>query len=169
MFSPFICPKEAVVGRKFEQKEYITYKIVESAIVKDPKHPEEFTIERKVVEDERIPIREELNSYKSKVGLKNLLKGITTKKQMSEFVEKTSSNGEFVDLTKMPTNFDEFVQLSKSVDRIWESLPKELRKDMTKEEFVRKLTREQINDYVISEAKKRQPKKEPEKKKEEVK
>lgn len=159
MFSPFICPKEAVVGRKFNQEEYITYKIVESAIVKDPKHPEEFTIERNVVEDERIPIREELNSYKSKVGLKNLLKGITTKKQMTEFVEKTSTNGEFVDLTKMPTNFEEFVSLSKSVDRIWDSLPKELKKDMSKDEFLRKLTKDQINDYVISEAKRRQPKK----------
>lgn len=155
--SPF-CVGVVRKGRKFLIKDYISYKEIESvADGYDPKHPEQFIIEKKIVEKERVPIREYVGSFESQVGLKNLLKGIVSKKQMEDLISKTSSTGPDVDLTRIPSDSYEIEQMISNIDRVWDSIPKELRGDLTKEEFLKSMTQEKLKKYIDGEIKKLTP------------
>ena len=145
--SPFnnFAPKKA---RKAFDQEYISYIEVEK--VKegyDPSRPYEFVIEKEVIEDERIPIAASINANRNRIGLKNMLKGIVSKKQMAELIEKTQSTGGFVDATKLPDSHLAMEKLAGSIDRIWSSIPEELRGSLSKEEFLRSITADKIKAY----------------------
>lgn len=138
--------------RVFTETDYVTYKEVERIKAGfDPKHPEDFLIEKSVVEDTRVPIDEDINSYRSKVGLKNLLKGIVSKRQMAEFIEKTQSTGQNIDLIKFPDSHLAVEELAGNIDKIWDKIPAELKGSLTKEEFISSITSKKLESYVMNE------------------
>lgn len=138
----------------FTETDYVSYYERES-VSKDfnPDRPDEFTIERETVEFERVPISEEINAHRSKVGLKNLLKGIVSTRQMDDLIKKTQSSGGYFDATKLPDSHLEMERLAASIDSIWSKIPNELKGDLTKEEFIKTLTSEKLRNYVLSQVK----------------
>ena len=54
----------------------------------------------------------------------------------------------------------EFVRhaaFKENIDRVWDSIPKELRGDLTKEEFLKSMTQEKLKKYIDGEIKKLTP------------
>lgn len=148
--SPFCTTAEKIAIGNFDQ-EYVSY--IEVQKVKDgfdPERPHEFVIESEFVEDQRIPIEDELNSHRNRVGLKNMLKGIVSSRQMSDLIEKTQSNGLFVDGTHMPNSDLEMEKLVGNINKIWDSIPDDLKGDLSKEEFMASITADRIKKYVSS-------------------
>lgn len=139
-------------GFTFTETDYISYYEKES-IGKDfdPEHPDEFTIVKEFVEYDRVPIKESINAHASKVGLKNLLKGIVSKKQMDDLISKTAAVGGFFDATKLPDSQLEMEKLAGSIDSIWEKIPAELKGDLTKEEFLKTMSSEKLRRYILDE------------------
>lgn len=154
--SPFMTT-QVKVSKKFTEVDYVSYYEKES-ISKDfdPEHPDEFTIESEVVEFERIPISEEINSHRSKVGLKNLLKGIVDQRQMSNFISKSQAVGGFFDATKLPDSHLAMEELAGKIDSVWDKIPDELKGDLSKEEFIKTLTSEKLRKYVLDEVAKQE-------------
>lgn len=147
--SPFVVTEKKVASGSFD-KEYVSFYEKESiADGFDKEHPDEFLIEKKVVEFERIPIKEEINSHRNKVGLKNLLKGIVSSRQMDELVKRTQAVGGFFDATKLPDSHLEMEKLAGSIDKVWNSIPSELKGDLSKEEFIKTLSSEKIKNYIL--------------------
>lgn len=147
--SPFAACAEKK-GRVFIEKEYVTYKVVQKVAKGfDPKRPEEFLLEDEVVVDERIPIEEEINSHRNQVGLKNLLKGIVSNKQMNDLISKTQSDGKFIDLTKFPDSHLAIEDLAGRIDKIWAKIPSELKGSLTKEEFLKTMNTKKLEKYVM--------------------
>lgn len=140
---------------KFTETEYVSYyekELIADGFDKD--RPDEFLIEKKVVEFERIPISEEINSHRNKVGLKNLLKGIVSSRQMDDLIRRTQAVGGFFDATKLPDSHLEMEKLAGSVEKIWNSIPSELKGDLTKEEFIKTLSTEKLKSYILKQAEK---------------
>ena len=159
--SPF-CARAPKEGREFDQ-EYIHYYEVESVANPkdfDPEHPEEFLVEKKTVEYERLPIDEYINQFASKVGLKNELRGVISKQQMDDFIAEHQAKPGFTDLTVLPDTAFEMSELAKKVDSAWDAIPAELKGSLTKEEFMKSITSQKIIDYVVSQVPKEEPKKE---------
>jgi len=145
--SPFCTFEEKKSSGDFDQ-EYITYIEVDKvADGFDPKNPHEFLIEHEVIEDERIPIMEEINSHRSKVGLKNLLKGVVDQKQMKELISRTERSEGFIDATKLPTSHLAMEELAGKLEKVWDEIPDDLKKDLTKEEFLKSISTQKILDY----------------------
>lgn len=137
---------------KFTETDYISYYEKESVGKDfDPDHPDEFTIVKEFVEYDRVPISESINAHASKVGLKNLLKGIVSKKQMDDLISKTAASGGFFDATKLPDSQLEMERLAGSIDSLWEKIPAELKGDLTKEEFIKTMSSEKLRRYVLDE------------------
>lgn len=148
--SPFCATCEKVAKGNFDT-EYISY--IEVQKVKDgfnPDRPHEFIIESEFVEDQRIPIEDELNSHRNRVGLKNMLKGIVSSRQMSDLIEKTKSNGLFVDGTQIPSSDLKMEKLVGNINKIWDSIPADLKGDLSKEEFMASITADRIKKFVTS-------------------
>lgn len=148
--SPFCATAEKVARSDFD-KEYVSY--IEVQKVKDgfdPERPHEFIIESEFIEDQRIPIEDEINAHRNRVGLKNMLKGIVSSRQMSDLIEKTQSSGLFVDGTQMPSSDLEMEKLVGSINKIWDSIPEDLKGDLSKEEFLASITADRIKKYVSS-------------------
>lgn len=158
--SPFACSRD-FAKREYKETEYIHYMEVEE-VSKDfnPEKPSEFLIEKKIEEYERIPIDEYINSFASKVGLKNELKGIISKQQMDDYISNHKAVPGFVDLTKLPDTEFEMSQFVARTEEIWDSIPSELKGTLTKEEFLKTLTSEKIRDYITSQVEKQTPKSE---------
>lgn len=157
--NPFCC-RAPYAAKTFNETEYIHYTEVEKVAEGfDPKHPELFTVEKYPVEYERIPIHEYINSFASKVGLKNELKGIVSKKQMDDFISTHKASPGFTDLTKLPDTEFGMAELAVKLDETWESIPVELKGSLTKEEFMKTLTSQKIKDYLISQLPKKESKK----------
>lgn len=161
--SPF-CSRERFPAKKFVEKEFIHYMNVDE-VSKDfnPDKPHEFLIETHVEEYERIPIDEYINSFSSKIGLKNELKGVVSKQQMDEFISEHKAAPGFVDLTKLPDTELGMMKAAESVDDIWNDIPSELKGKMTKEEFLKTISSEKIQDFIIQDYRRRNPSPAPEK------
>lgn len=156
--NPFVA-RQSFAEVKFTETEYIHYMEVERvADGFDSKNPELFTLEKDYVEYERIPIHEYINSFASKVGLKNELKGVVSKQQMDDFITTHKASKGFTDLTKLPDTEFGMAQLVAKMDETWDSIPTALKGNLSKEDFLKSLTSQKIKDYLISQL--------PEKKKE---
>lgn len=148
--NPFLMTRKAP-EKTFTERELIKYGIQEEvADGFDSKRPADFLINRKTVVVERIPIDEYVESFASKVGLNNELKGIVTKSQMDDYIAAHSAQPGFVDLTELPDTALEMEKLAKRVDDIWESIPTELKGSLSKEQFLAQLTEEKLQEYISS-------------------
>ena len=138
------------------ETEYIRYKVVEKIVDPenfDPKNPDQFLTKEELVEVERVPIDEYISSFDSSVGLKNLLKGIVSKKQMEDFISRSAAESADIDITEFPNSELELEKLASSVDSYWDKIPSELKGSMSKEEFVKTITAKQIQAYVEAQVK----------------
>ena len=157
--SPF-CPVSQVSEKTFTEKEFIHYMEVESVSSDyDPSKPSEFLIEKSMQEYERVPIDEYINSFASKVGLKNELKGIVSKQQMDDYIATHKATAGFTDLTKLPDSELEMAKAAAKLDSIWDTIPGELKGSLTKEEFLKTLSVEKIKNYVLSQLPKQEEEK----------
>lgn len=149
--SPF-CTVRKVPVVNVSDKDFVHYMEVEEITEDyDPKKPSEFLIEKKYVEYERIPIEEYINSFASKVGLKNELKGIISKQQMDDFISTHKAQPGFVDLTALPDTVFGMEQMSKRLNEIWNDIPSDLKGTMTKEEFLKEMNSDKLKAYVMNE------------------
>lgn len=141
-------------GREFDQ-EYVRYyekEVIADPDKFDPNNPDQFLVETVATEYERLPIKEYINQFASKVGILNELRGVVSKQQMDDYIQTHQAQPGFVDLTKLPDSGFEISQLAAQVDKAWSSIPDELKGSLTKEEFLKTLTSEQIKSYIISQA-----------------
>lgn len=147
--NPFTA-RTTYIGRKFD-KEYVRYyekECIADADKFDAKNPDQFLIEKKVVEYERLPINEYVNQFSSKVGILNELKGVVSRQQMDDYITTHQARPGFTDLTKLPDTAFEISELAKKVDKAWEEIPAELKGKLTKEEFLKTLTSEKLKSYI---------------------
>ena len=136
--------------------EFVHYKVVDKIVDPesfDPKYPDQYLVKQELVEYERVPIDEYINSFDSSVGLKNLLKGIVSKKQLDDLISRTQAESADIDITEFPSSELELEKLASSVDAYWEKIPDELKGSMTKEDFVKTITSKQIQAYVEAQVK----------------
>lgn len=148
--SPFCSTLEKVAKKDFD-KDYVSY--IEVQKVKegfDPNRPHEFVIETEFIEDQRVPIEQEINAHRNRVGLKNMLAGVVSSRQMSDLIERTKSSGLFVDGSKMPNSDLEMERLVGSIDKLWDTIPSDLKGDLTKEEFISSITAEKVKKYIAT-------------------
>lgn len=151
--NPF-CARHVYKGRTYQQ-EYVRYydrEVIADAEKFDSKHPDQFLIKKVSTEYERVPIKDYVNQFASKVGILNELRGVISKQQMDDYIETHQAQPGFTDLTKLPDSAFEISKLAEQVDRAWESVPVELRGKLTKEEFMKTLTSEKIKSYIVSQA-----------------
>lgn len=149
--NPFTCTME-YEGRDYD-KEYIRYyekEVIADPDNFDPKNPDQFLITTETTEYERLPIKEYINQFASKVGILNELKGIVSKQQMEDYIETHQAQPGFTDLTQLPDTGFEISKLAEQVDRAWASIPDELKGSLTKEEFMKTLTSEKLKSYIKS-------------------
>lgn len=149
--NPFTCTME-YTGREYD-KEYVRYyekEIIADADKFDPKNPDQFLITTETTEYERLPIKEYINQFASKVGILNELRGVVSKQQMDEYIAEHQAQPGFVDLTKLPDTGFEVSQLAEKVDKVWASIPNELKGSLSKEEFLKTLTSEKLKSYIQS-------------------
>lgn len=148
--SPF-CSREPYPEIDFTEREIIHYMEVER-VSKDynPEKPHEFLIEKTYEEYERLPIDDYIDSFSSKVGLKNELKGIVSQAQMDEYISLHKAQPGFIDLTKLPDTALSMGEYAVKIDKIWSEIPDELKKGLSKEEFLKTITYKQIDEYVKS-------------------
>lgn len=145
--SPF-CTFAEKKAYDFKEREYISYIEVEKvADGYDPKNPHAFLIEKEVIEDQRVPIDDEINAHRNKVGLKNLLKGIVDQRQMKDLISRTQRSSGFIDATKIPDSHLEIEALAGKLEKVWDEIPDDLKKGLTKEEFLKTISSQKIYDY----------------------
>lgn len=152
--NPFTCTME-YSGRDYDQ-EYVRYyekEVIADAEHFDSKNPDQFLIETVPTEYERLPIKEYINQFSSKVGILNELRGVVSKQQMDDYVLAHQAKPGFSDLTSLPDSAFEIKKLADTVDRAWDSVPEELKGSLTKEEFIKTLTSEKIKNYLSSQVK----------------
>lgn len=94
------------------------------------------SLKLKVV-NETVDIKEYINSFAGEVGVANVLRKFAKTGDMSLFAQNQVI--ENVDATKLP---------EQSAEELFKSLPEDLRKDMTYEQFVKTLTGEQLKAYI---------------------
>lgn len=158
--SPFV-PSGKVFEKEFTETEFIHYMDVEEVAEGfNPEKPSEFLINTHSEEYERVPIDEYINSFASKVGLKNELKGIISSAQMDDFIANHKAKPGFVDLTKLPDSQFAMKEFSEKVESVWSSIPDELKAGLSKEEFLKQITADKLKDYVLSKMPKTDEKKE---------
>lgn len=151
MASLFHGADKPIKGRGGFDTDYVHYMELEKvADGFDPKDPSNFIIQKDVVEYERLPIDEYLAQFAPRVGLKNMLQGVLTQQQMEEFIAAHQAPAIEVDATKLPNNDLDMEKLVGSIDKIWASIPDELKGDLTKEEFLKSFTADKLTEYIAS-------------------
>lgn len=143
-------------GREYD-KEYIRYyekEVLADPEKFDPDKPDQFLITTKTTEYERVPIKEYINQFASKVGILNELKGVVSRQQMDEYISSHQAQPGFADLTKLPDSGFEISKLAEQVDKAWDSIPGELKGSLTKEEFMKTLTSDKLKSYFQNEVSK---------------
>lgn len=89
-----------------------------------------------VVHEEKIDIDELVNSHKNEVGVKNLIRMFSRTGDLSLFNQRTAlPEGDYSNLP------------DKSVEEIFKDIPKELRGDLSVEQFLRSMTTDQFKKF----------------------
>ena len=121
--------------RKF-QEDY--FEIIEKdQYIKDGDGPEDFHIEKKK-EVKKTNIDKFINSYADDAGIMNTLKKI------AEGDNSGLVNRLHRDTTKDPASLADIP----SIEEAFEAIDKELRGDLSKEDFIKSLTEDKINAYI---------------------
>lgn len=145
--SPFVRPvdREEFSAPEVGETEYIDRKIymeyVETGVDENGKS---VGVVQPVVRETRTNIDKLINSHAGEVGLKNLIMLYARTGDSSLFNQKQSLNsatGGFVDLTALP---------DESASEIYEKIPEELKGDRSMEEFLKTLTKEQFEAFILA-------------------
>lgn len=147
-------------GQKNFDKDYIDRKVVPIAVKTGP-NDEDYVIHYKVIDKKR-PIKESVNAEKDTVGVYNVLKQLC-RENGQEAVDEFIKNGPkfddinkapVQDITDMPTNLMEAFDKQQEINAIYAQLPKELKKDMSVNEFFKNVKPEDIKKFYEERAKK---------------
>lgn len=137
--NPFIGRSDGVVfvGRRFDKPEDID--IIEyydkDVVVKTGEGEDDYKIEKKLVEYNRVNRDKYIQSFSDEVGITNILKKVALG---GVDVEQFKAKPGFVDMTQFPQGYgDAEKMLVDQRKEIWDSLPDELRTKMNYSDFVK--------------------------------
>lgn len=142
--SPFTSYREPYPGQGGFDKTYKTIKIVD-VVKKTGEGENDFILQKKVIVDEQL-IQDVIDADKDSVGVDNIIKQVLRTGDTSLLpVDKGDCN---VDLVGAPSSLMEVKQLGENASQIFESLPKELVKDMDMTSFVNSMSQEKFDEFV---------------------
>lgn len=110
---------------------------------------DDYVLDMKVIED-KVDIVETINSQANDVGLKAMLERFEKTGDPSCLPSPVNATDDILDLTKLPQDNAEYFEYIHGLADKYKSLPVELRQDMTLDEFVKKITDKQVNDWLES-------------------
>lgn len=135
------------VGIKEYDKYYINY------IVKQVPVPlgesDDYVLEMRVIEDKQ-SIKAIIDSQVGDVGLEAMLEKFNRTGDPSVLPSPVQATEQVQDFTKVPQDSAEYFSYVHGLAAAFESLPIELRKDLTMEAFIKQVTDKQVNDYLDS-------------------
>lgn len=137
-----------IKGKKDFDKYYIDYKVKKIVKPLPGGKEDDYILESKVVEV-RKDIRQLIQSQSDEVGLDNMLKKFAMSGDLSTLPPQMN-NGEIQDITNLPQDNAEYFVYIHKLAAEYESLPADLRKDMTLDQFVKSMTDDQIKAYLDS-------------------
>lgn len=144
MLSIFSPRKTTAPGLDNFDKYYLDYEIKD--VVKPLEGTDDFIIEKKIIVSKR-DIVEYINSQADDVGLDAMLRRFNQTGDSSCLPQPVQASDEILDLTKLPQdNAEYFAYIHKLADD-YEKLPLELRKDMSMDEFVKRISNDDIYAY----------------------
>lgn len=109
---------------------------------------EDYIIIPKVTYSKR-SIKETIDSQADGVGLEAMLRKFAITNDPAD-LPKGMEEGAFFDCTKVPSDDAEYFQYIRKLQADYEALPIALRKDMTMEEFVSKVTNQEAQAFIDS-------------------
>ena len=96
------------------------------------------------VVEEKIPIKQLVQSHANEVGVANIIRRILQTGDMSLLNQREA---QYVDTTKLPKSIGQVQEKAIALESIYASIPADLKKDMTLEQFVTTMTNEKIKAY----------------------
>lgn len=115
----------------------------------DPKDPTNFLVVKKAVVKEKIPLNEYIQQFDREVELKEKIARIQTKEEYTEFLAETSlpADGKvYVQQDYLSDlQMDEIIKRGKAA---FEALDPSLKKDMTKEEFLKSFNQKAMDAFI---------------------
>ena len=108
---------------------------------------DDYILEMKVIESKR-DIAEVINSQANDVGLKAMLERFEKTGDPSVLPTGINATDDILDLTKIPQDGAEYFEYIHGLVDKFKSLPDDLRKDMTLEEFVKNVGQQQVDAYL---------------------
>ena len=129
----------------------IDYEIVD-VVVKTGDSEEEFYTTKKYKQVGKHSRSKELNKYANDVGCYNIIKKYAKQGIDAGDGRFMAKGPAFTDATKLPRDLEGTLDLAKNLDpktsEIWKALPKELKGNMTLEEFSTKFDAKMFGDYI---------------------
>lgn len=110
---------------------------------------DDYVLDMKVI-DEKEDIEQVINSQAEGVGLQAMMDKYQRTGDPSVLPQPIKTTDDIVDFTQLPQDNAEYFEYIHALAEKYESLPIELRKDMTAEDFVRNVTNKQVDDYLNS-------------------
>lgn len=108
-----------------------------------------YVLELKVIDDKE-DIKQVINSQADSVGLEAMLAKYERTGDPSVLPQPVNATDQIQDFTKLPQDNAEYFEYIHALAAKFESLPLELRKDMTINDFMKQLTDKQVDDYLQS-------------------
>lgn len=108
---------------------------------------DDYVLDMRVI-DEKEDIAQLINSQADGVGLQAMIDKFERTGDPSVLPQPVNATDDVVDFTKLPQDNAEYFEYIHALAEKYESLPIELRKDMTAEDFVRNVTNKQVEDYL---------------------
>lgn len=139
-----LCPR---VSRNYSSSDIIKYDYVKEVELKDPKKPSEFIIYKKKVESSRVNRQDFIQSFADDVGILNILQKVAKTGDVS-LLNQVEIGKTDVDLSKMPSSIGAAHLMAKNSDKIYSKVPKDLKVNKTKEDFVNSVDNDFINKYL---------------------
>jgi len=110
---------------------------------------DDYILEMKVIESVR-DIVEVINSQADDVGLKAMLERFEKTGDPSVLPSGVNATDQILDLTQIPQDGAEYFEYIHGLVDKFKSLPEDLRKDMTLDEFVKNVSQQQVDAYLES-------------------
>lgn len=145
--NPFVCDDCEIEGKSNWDESYLKRTIVQ-AVKKTGDSDTDFVVVDKVIED-HVDIREYIQSQASTCGveyyLKRCMAGLDT-------LQDVTVTDEVVDVSNAPTSLMEVKQLSDNMNANFSKLPSDLVNGLSMEEFLSKVTPDDIIKYYANKA-----------------
>lgn len=154
--SVLVCDKNGVLkktdyispGQSGWDEFYIDREIIDKVVPVEGTD-NEYIIVPEVKETKR-SIKETIESQASDVGLDNILRKFALSGDKSILPQPCTFTDEVLDLTKLPQDNAEYFEYIHAIYEKYQSLPVELRKDLSISDFVQQVSQADIDSYLAS-------------------